>query len=320
MTEQVFTVEYSSVDTLMARHPATMVAFNASRESPIMPASSVIVLDGVRLAAQRLNNLLARSRAVVQRRGMAPRLGILAFADADGRAPHVAGKVRAGAAAGVEVIVRVVPWAADIDEARRVLETLMRDDGMDGIFVLVPYPDAAWAPQLEAMIPPAVDVDVMSPERVTGVLNGVERLPPVTVSAALALIDAHDVRVAGRRGLVIAEPSDFAAMFRLAFVRCGVQMLPLIRPAETTLHERLREVTVVIAAAGIPGSVRANQLAPGTVAIDVGYFNPGGRGDIDINERIAHLDAIAPVPGSIGPMTVSCLVERTILFAERRIA
>ncbi len=175
-------------------------------------------------------------------------------------------------------------------------------------------------PQLEAMIPPAVDVDVMSPERVTGVLNGVERLPPVTVSAALALIDAHDVRVAGRRGLVIAEPSDFAAMFRLAFVRCGVQMLPLIRPAETTLHERLREVTVVIAAAGIPGSVRANQLAPGTVAIDVGYFNPGGRGDIDINERIAHLDAIAPVPGSIGPMTVSCLVERTILFAERRIA
>ena len=133
MTEQVFTVEYSSVDTLMARHPATMVAFNASRESPIMPASSVIVLDGVRLAAQRLPNLLARSRAVVQRRGMAPRLGILAFADADGRAPHVAGKVRAGAAAGVEVIVRVVPWAADIDEARRVLETLMRDDGMGGI-------------------------------------------------------------------------------------------------------------------------------------------------------------------------------------------
>lgn len=232
----------------------------------------------------------------------------------------MAGKVRAGTTAGVEVVVRVVPWAAGVDQARRVLETLVRDDDLDGLFVQFPYPDAAWGAQLEAMIPALVDVDVMSPETVKRVLNGIEPLPPVTVSAALELLDAHGVRVAGRRGLVIAEPSDFAAMFRLAFVRRGVQMLPLMRSTDTTLPERLREVTFVIAAAGLPGSVRADQLAPGTVAIDVGYFNPGGRGDFDIDEGIAHLDAIAPVPGSIGPMTVSCLVERTILFAERRIA
>lgn len=280
----------------------------------------MIILDGVRLATRRLPSLVVRSRAVVQRRGRAPRLGILAFAAADGRAPHVAGKVRAGTTAGVEVVVRVVPWAAGVDQARRVLETLVRDDDLDGLFVQFPYPDAAWGAQLEAMIPALVDVDVMSPETVKRVLNGIEPLPPVTVSAALELLDAHGVRVAGRRGLVIAEPSDFAAMFRLAFVRRGVQMLPLMRSTDTTLPERLREVTFVIAAAGLPGSVRADQLAPGTVAIDVGYFNPGGRGDFDIDEGIAHLDAIAPVPGSIGPMTVSCLVERTILFAERRIA
>ncbi|MHB1310753.1 MAG: hypothetical protein ACYC3L_01960 [Gemmatimonadaceae bacterium] len=285
-----------------------------------MSASSMIVLDGVRLAARRLPNLAARSSTVVRRRGRAPRLGILAFAGADGRAPHVAGKVRAGAAAGVEVVVGVVPWAADIDQARRVLETLVCDNDMDGLFVQFPYPDAAWGPQLEAMIPVAVDVDVMSPERVQRVLNATEQLPPVTVSAALELLDAHGVGVAGRRGLVIAEPSDFAAMFRLAFVQRGARMLPLIRPTEATLPERLRGSTLVIAAAGMPGSVRANQLAPGAVAIDVGYFNAGGRGDIDADGGIAHLDAIAAVPGSIGPMTVSCLVERTILFAERRIA
>lgn len=285
----------------------------------MMSASSVIVLDGVRLAAQRSPDLVARARAVAATSGAVPRLGILAFADADGRAPHVAGKVRAGAAAGVEVIVRVVPRTADLHEAHAMLKALAHDDRLDGIFVQFPYPDAAWGPQLEALIPASVDVDVMSPERVQRVMSGVERLPPVTVGAALALLDAHAVRVEGRRGLVIAEPSDFAAMFRLAFAQRGVQMLPLMRPTDPNLHEQLREVMVVIAAGGRPGSVRADHLAAGTVAIDVGYFNPGGRGDIDITGGVAHLDAIAPVPGSIGPMTVSCLVERTILFAERRV-
>ncbi len=283
-----------------------------------MTAPAVIRLDGVRVAAERLPALRARAAAVQHARGWAPRLGILAFADASGSVPHIAGKVRASAAAGVEVVVRAVPDGASIDDACRALVDLAQTDDVDGVFVQFPYPDAAWGAELERLIPAALDVDVMSPAQVRRYLNGDEPLPPVTVSAAFALLDAHGVAIAGRRGVVIAEPSDFAAMFRLAFVRRGVAMPPLIPPASVIEDGRLREAEVVIVAAGVPGLVNAASLARGAIVIDVGYFNPGGRGDIDLSGGLAHLGAIAPVPGSIGPMTVSCLVERVILFAESR--
>jgi methylenetetrahydrofolate dehydrogenase (NADP+)/methenyltetrahydrofolate cyclohydrolase len=293
-------------------------AIDCPRRSERRRVTAVIRLDGVRLAAQRLPALRARAAAVRDARGSAPVLGILAFADASGSASYVAGKVRAGIAAGVDVEVRTVPYGAGIEDARRVLDDLAQLAGVDGVFVQFPYPDAAWGAEVESRIPDALDVDVMSPARVTRFLNDAEQWPPVTVSAAFALLDAHGVVIAGRRGVVIAEPSDFAAMFRHAFVRRGVTMPQLIPPASAMEDDRLRVAEVVIVAAGVPGLVDAQSLAPGAIVIDVGYFNPGGRGDIDIGGGITHLGAIAAVPGSIGPMTVSCLIERVIRFAESR--
>lgn len=279
---------------------------------------SVLLLDGRALAARRLPALRARAEAVRERRGTAPRLGILAFADASGIAPHVAGKRRAAAEAGVAVRVEMVPHAATRSDALARATALATDDSLDAMFVQFPYPDPAWGPEIEAAIPAEIDVDVMSPAAVRRFRDDPAAPPPVTVSAALELLDAHGVTVAGRYGVVVATPSEFAEQFRLAFARRGARVGTLVAPAVAASDQRLRGASLVIVAAGQPGLVHAESLAPGAVAIDVGYFNAGGRGDIALDGGVAHLDALAPVPGSIGPMTVSCLLERTIRFAEGR--
>lgn len=283
-----------------------------------MATTAMILLDGARLAADRLPALRARAEAVRARRGHPPRLGILAFAGATGRAPHVGGKVRAGAEAGLEVVVRTVPRGAGLPDALSTLDGMVTDERLDGLFVQFPYPDATWARDIERRIPEGLDVDVMSHARVLAFRDDPAALPPVTVSAALALVDAYGVPVAGRSGVMVADASDFAAMFRLAFARRGATMAPLLAPSDPLADPQLRSASLVIVAAGRPALVRADALAPGAVVIDVGYFNPGGRGDVDTRLGAAHLGALAPVPGSIGPMTVSCLVERVILFAETR--
>lgn len=278
----------------------------------------MVRLDGAALAARRLPALQERARRVAGHRGSAPRLLIVAFAAAHGAAPHVGRKVRACREAGVDVTELIVRPGTTAAAAREEMLRLAHDDRepVDGVFLQFPYPDPSFADVLEHAIPEAMDVDVMTAGRVRQYLDDSESLPPVTVSAALELVDAHGIDVAGRRGVVVADESPFTAMFRVAFARRGAAMAPLVSPTSPRLAAGLRDARLIIVAAGMPGLVRASDLAPGTVAIDVGYFNAGGRGDIAMDGDASHLAAIAAVPGSIGPMTVSCLIERTILLAE----
>jgi methylenetetrahydrofolate dehydrogenase (NADP+)/methenyltetrahydrofolate cyclohydrolase len=82
------------------------------------------------------------------------------------------------------------------------------------------------------------------------------------------------------------------------------------------MRTSLAECRLVVVSAAHPGIVSAGWLAPDAVAIDAGYFNEGGVGDIDVSDGFGHLRALAPVPGGIGPMTISMLIERVIERAE----
>lgn len=277
----------------------------------------MILLDGRALAAQRLPGLRARAQALVAARGRAPLLGILGFADASGKIPHVAPKLRAAESCGIAVEVAALPLGASLADTLAATERLRATPGLDGLFVQFPYPDASWGDAIESLIPPALDVDVMAPVEVERYFADASAFPPVTVSAALHLVDESGIAIAGRSGVVVAEQSPFAEMFREAFARRGATMLALVAPAAAATDERVRRAGLVIVAAGIPDVVDATALADGAIAIDVGYFNAGARGDIANATTARHLDAIVPVPGGIGPMTISALLERVIVFAER---
>ncbi len=284
----------------------------------LQAGSSVRIMDGAQLAARRQDDLHRRALAVRARLGRTPRLAILAFAEPTGPAPYVARKVSACAAVGVDVVQHHVPFGADSATARQAMDALVTSHELDGLFVQVPYPDASFAAALEHAIPERLDVDVMSPGMVQRYLHDEGVPPPVTVSAVLALLSAYRIDVRGRRGLIVADAHDFSHMLWTAIARLGVSLAPLVSPTDPTLVQHVREAELVVIAAAAPGTLRVSELPVGSVAIDVGYFNPGGRGDLDLSGGVAHLAAIVPVPGGIGPMTISCLVERVILHAEMR--
>jgi methylenetetrahydrofolate dehydrogenase (NADP+)/methenyltetrahydrofolate cyclohydrolase len=136
------------------------------------------------------------------------------------------------------------------------------------------------------------------------------------VSAALLLLDDYDVSIDGLSGIVVADDHPFSRMLRAALARRGAHMGSLVDPSATDLDARVRSAELVVVSAASPGLVQSTDIAPGAIAIDVGYFNPGGRGDIDPAGGFDHLAALCPVPGGIGPMTISALLERVVLFAE----
>jgi methylenetetrahydrofolate dehydrogenase (NADP+)/methenyltetrahydrofolate cyclohydrolase len=234
-------------------------------------------------------------------------------------APFAARKVRAGAAAGVEIMPLVLPAGVTTIAAERAFAELLEEGPRDGVFVEFPFPAGVDGDSIVALIPEAEDLDIMTTSRVRRYLAGLDTLPPLTISAGLELLDAYGVETKGLQGIVVAESGPFAQSFREALARRGAAMAPLVPPDDPDLVLRAREAELVVVSAGRPGLIRSEALAPGAVVIDVGYFNAGGRGDVDTTGGCAHLAAIATVPGGIGPMTISVLIERLIEFAERNI-
>jgi methylenetetrahydrofolate dehydrogenase (NADP+)/methenyltetrahydrofolate cyclohydrolase len=276
-----------------------------------------VLLDGARLARERAAALAVRAELVRVRRGSPPRLALIAFADEDGAAPYAARKIRAASALGIEVRSLVLPAGVGTRGAERAFAALLETERCDGVFVEFPFPAGVEEEALTALIPEAADLDIMTPARIRRYLADPDSLPPLTVAAGIELLDAYGVETAGLRGLVVAEPSPFAHCFRAALARRGALLGDVVPPEAPDLEARARGAELIVAAAARPGLLRSETFLPGCVVIDAGYFNPGGRGDIDITGGIDHLAALATVPGGIGPLTIAVLCERLINFAEQ---
>lgn len=259
--------------------------------------------------------IAARASSVRQSRGRAPAFVLVAFGDERGHVAHVGRKQRMCAEAGVDLTALVLPPGIDTAAALMRMHQLLETDSFDGVFVQFPFPDTIDGETFAAAVPVELDVDVMTPDRIARYSSDRDALPPVTVSAALLLLDEYDVPVDGRSGIVIADEQPFSRMLSTALARRGADVA-LVDPGDPGLEERIRSAGLVVVCAARPGLVRSGAIQAGAVAIDVGYFNEGGRGDIDVSGGIDHLAAICPVPGGIGPMTISALLERVVLFAE----
>lgn len=272
-----------------------------------------VFLDGRDLARRRQPDLAARATSVAGSRGRPPKVGLVAFEDGNGGPGFIPRKLLACEAAGVEAVPVLLPPTTGTKGVLDAIAALV-DGRPDALFLELPFPHAIEPEVVVAAVPEAIDIDVMTAPRIRRYFEG-EGPPPLTISAGLALLDGFKIDVAGMSGIVIAGPSPFAEMFREALARRGARMRPLVPPI-SALKEALH-AQMIVAAAGQPALLDAARLPAGAVVIDAGYFNRGGIGDVDTSRSTEHLGALAPVPGGIGPMTVSMLVERVIACAER---
>lgn len=289
-------------------HAAVKVAPLAAR-GPIM-------LDGDRLSSLRGPGLAARARAVATRRGEAPRIGLIAFADASGRGAYSGRKIRACAHAGVEARRLLVPFGSDTDATLHSMHRFVASARLDAVFLEFPFPEGVDGDALIDAIPPALDVDIMTPARSARFMAAEDPRPPLTVAAGLALLDGYTIDIGGRSWAVLGDDLPFTHMFAEALVRRGAGPGTVVLPGAPDLEARVASAQLAVVSVGRPHFLPASLLAADAVAIDVGYFNAGGRGDIDPGPGIGHLAAFSPVPGGIGPMTISVLIERVIEFAE----
>ncbi len=281
------------------------------------------VIDGKALAAELRAALAERVAGFVAAHGRSPQL-VVVLASADpASAVYVRMKQKAAAEVGIRSARHDLPIDAAPGALLELVAQLNADPDVDGILVQLPLPPQHDERALLEAIDPGKDVDGFHPLTAGRLARGDEDvLLPCTPHGVIKLIERAGTRIAGKRAVVLGRSS---------IVGRPVAEMLLNRHATVTichsrtrdLADRVAEAEILVAAIGKPHFVKGAWIRPGATVIDVGTNRTeDGRlvGDVAFHAAAERAAAITPVPGGVGPMTITCLLENTLRAAERRIA
>ena len=274
-------------------------------------------LDGREVASHLRRDLEHRvQQLAASGEGSAPRLAIVQDGMSQGAGLYAASLERAARSVGVstQLIVGAGPHDGAIAE-------LNRDRGITGIVLAQPFADVGEGRRLVELIDPAKDVDGATPTNAGRLARGEPAFVPATALAVIAILEAYDIKVAGRRAVIVG---------RSAVVGRPVASLLLARDATVVICHRqtrhlareTRRAELLVAAAGVPGLIGPEMVNPSAVVIDCGInaTDAGIVGDVEFAAIAPFVSAITPVPGGIGPVTPMMVLRQTVESAERQVS
>ncbi|MDT8333722.1 bifunctional methylenetetrahydrofolate dehydrogenase/methenyltetrahydrofolate cyclohydrolase FolD [Roseomonas gilardii] len=274
------------------------------------------ILDGKALAARRRAALAERVAGL----GFRPGLRVVRVGDDPASGVYVRNKDRAAKEAGFDSATLQLPEATTEAELLALVRRLNDDPAVDGILVQLPLPAHIRTDAVLDAVDPGKDVDGFHPVNQGALALGRPGLVPCTPRGVMLLLEEAKVSLSGARAVVVG---------RSTIVGKPVAALLLAANATVTVaHSRTRDLAsecrraeIIVAAVGRAQLVRGDWVANGATVIDVG-INRGADGklvgDVAFGEVVGHAGAVTPVPGGVGPMTITCLLENTLQAALGR--
>lgn len=278
------------------------------------------IIDGKAVAAIVRERVVAEVVEFERERGRVPQLVTVIVGDDPASEVYVAGKHRACEQVGLRSAHHGLSGETTEAELLELVETLNRDDDVDGILVQLPVPDHIDPDRVVATIDPAKDVDGLTPVNAGLLAHGMPGLVSCTPAGVMELLRHEGVELEGAEAVVVGRSK-----------LVGVPVARLLLAANATVtscHSRTRDLAgvcrradVLIAAVGVPRLLGADAIKPGAVVIDVGInrTEDGLVGDVDFDAAAEAAAAITPVPGGVGPMTVAMLLVNTLAAARARV-
>ncbi len=249
-----------------------------------------------------------------------PGLAVILTGDDPASQTYVRNKDKAAAQAGINAQTIRLPATTTQAVLLERIEALNADTMVDGILVQLPLPPHIDVPTIVEAVDPAKDVDGFHPVNVGRLASGRPGLVPCTPLGVMRLLAHANVTVAGARALVIGR-SAVVGRPLVALLLAADATVTVTHSHTRDIAEECRRAEILVAAIGRPEQVRGDWIRPGATVIDIGINRlPDGRlvGDVAFAKCAAVAGAITPVPGGVGPMTIACLLENTLIAAERR--
>ncbi len=278
------------------------------------------LIDGVALSGQ-IRADVARRAALLTARGMRPGLAVILVGEDPASQVYVRNKVKACVEAGLHSVFEKHDAALPETELLARIRALNVDPAVHGILVQMPLPKHIHAQKVIETISTSKDVDGFSVLSAGELASGLDGFRPCTPYGCMKLIESTGLDLRGKHAVVIGRSNTVGKPMAMLLLQANATVT-VCHSATADLGWHTRQADVLVAAVGRRNTVTAAMVKPGAVVIDVGMNrNEAGKlcGDIDFAGVSQVASAITPVPGGVGPMTITMLLVNTVEAAERRL-
>ncbi|MDD2648111.1 MAG: bifunctional methylenetetrahydrofolate dehydrogenase/methenyltetrahydrofolate cyclohydrolase FolD [Eubacteriales bacterium] len=278
---------------------------------------SAIRIDGKTLSAELREKLKERVNAL-KARGITPGLAVILVGEDEASKIYVRNKENGCEEIGVKSFSYRLPETATQSELEELIKKLNKDENVNGILVQLPLPNGLDEQKALALIDAKKDVDGFHIENMGKLLIGTEGVVACTPKGAMYMIRSTGIDLSGKHAVVIGRSNIVGKPMSVLLLgaNCTVTMC---HSRTQNLKEFTKTADILVAAVGKAKFITADMVKPGAVVIDVGINRVDGKvvGDVDYDSVSEVAGYITPVPGGVGKMTITMLLDNTVEAAER---
>jgi methylenetetrahydrofolate dehydrogenase (NADP+)/methenyltetrahydrofolate cyclohydrolase len=276
------------------------------------------IIDGVKLSQALRADVTSRVLAL-KSRGVTPGLAVILVGDSQASQVYVRNKVKGCHDCGFHSVLE--KYEASMTEAELLarIATLNNDPTIHGILVQLPVPAHIDASKVIEAISPAKDVDGFHVSSAGALMTGTPGFLPCTPYGCMKMLESIGFELRGKHAVVIGRSNIVGKPMALMLLQKSATVT-ICHSATPNLKAITLQADVIVAAVGKRNVLTADMVKPGAVVLDVGMNrNPEGKlcGDVDFEGVRQVASAITPVPGGVGPMTITMLLVNTLEAAER---
>ncbi len=276
------------------------------------------LIDGKKLAQKRREEVKLAVDDLKQQ-GIVPGLAVILVGEDSASQVYVRNKEKACQEVGFHSEVYRLPEQTTQEEVLQLIDRLNHDDAIHGLLVQLPVPKHIDEKAVIHAISPKKDVDGFLPENLGSLLIGEPAFEPCTPKGCIDLIKETGIEIAGKKAVVVGRSNIVGKPVAMMLLRENATVT-ICHSKTKNLKEELLTADIVVAAVGKANFITGDMIKPGAVVIDVGINrleNGKLAGDVDQSSLEGHDCWLTPVPGGVGPMTITMLMKNTLESAMR---
>ncbi|MCE4960530.1 bifunctional methylenetetrahydrofolate dehydrogenase/methenyltetrahydrofolate cyclohydrolase FolD [Staphylococcus chromogenes] len=280
---------------------------------------SAKILDGKQIAKDYRQGLQDEVE-VLKQKGYTPKLSVILVGNDGASQSYVRSKKKAAEKIGM--ISEVIHLEEDTSEedVLKELERLNNDESVSGILVQVPLPKQVDEQKVLDAIDPDKDVDGFHPINIGRLYLDQAKLIPCTPLGVMELLKHADIDLEGKNAVVIGRSHIVGQPVSKLLIQQNATVT-VLHSRSQNVHEHLKNADIIVSAVGRPGMVKKEDVKEGAVVIDVGNTpdeNGKLKGDVEYDKVSEVAGAITPVPGGVGPMTITMVLNNTLIAEKMR--
>ena len=273
------------------------------------------VIDGKALAAE----IRAELKAKIEKNERKPGLAVVIVGEDPASKVYVRNKIKACGELGIRSYSYELPANASQEELEGLLDKLAADNEVDGILLQLPLPKHLDMESATSHIPFEKDVDGFSAKNLGLLMQNKQRVAACTPSGVMKLLEREGIDLTGKHAVILGRSETVGKPIAMLLLNAN-STVTICHSKTKNLPQVCREADILIAAVGKRNFVTADMVKEGVIVVDVGINrDENGKlcGDVDFENVKEKASYITPVPGGVGPMTITMLMYNTYLIANK---